>query len=136
MEVLLAFYPDEAQQLIRDIRVLAVDPESHILTEVPSQVYDVMEYLKEDDLAPDKDGKPTRHVPLWLPTVTARVAFLADVPASSSRVYLVYYNNPDAMVKLYQSDLRIQGQAPGLKIDNNPCRLPCIQIRDILTRYP
>ena len=52
VEVLLAFYPDEAQQLIRDIRVMAVDPESHILTEVPSQVYDVMEYLKEDDLAP------------------------------------------------------------------------------------
>jgi len=59
VEVLLAFYPDEAQQLIRDIRVMAVDPESHVLTEVPSQVYDVMEYLKEDDLAPDKDGKPT-----------------------------------------------------------------------------
>jgi hypothetical protein len=119
VEVLLAFYPDEAQQLIRDIRVMAVDPESHILTEVPSQVYDVMEYLKEDDLAPDKDGKPSRQVPLWLPTVTARVAFLADVPAKSSRVYLVYYNNPDAMVKLYQTDLRIQGQEPGLMIDNS-----------------
>jgi hypothetical protein len=119
VEVLLAFYPDEAQQLIRDIRVMAMDPESHVLTEVPSQVYDVMEYLNEDDLAPDKDGKPTRQVPLWLPTVTARVAFLADVPAKSSRVYLVYYNNPDAMVKLYQTDLRIQGQEPGLQVDNS-----------------
>jgi len=119
VEVLLAFYPDEAQQLIRDIRVMAVNPEDHTLTEVPSQVYDVMEYLNEDDLAPDADGNPTRQVPLWLPTVTARVAFLADVPAKSSRVYLVYYNNPDAMVKLYQTDLRVQGEEPGLQIDNS-----------------
>jgi hypothetical protein len=49
VEVLLAFYPDEAQQLTRDIRVMAVDPKTHELTEVPSQVYDQMEYLKEDD---------------------------------------------------------------------------------------
>ena len=35
--------------------------------------------LKEDDLAPDKNGKPTRKVPLWLPTVSVRVAFLADI---------------------------------------------------------
>ncbi len=119
VEVLLAFYPDEAQQLTRDVRVVAVDPKTHALTEVPSQVYDVQEYLKEDDLAPDKDGNPTRKVPLWLPTVTARVAFLADVPAKSSRVFLVYYNNTDAMVNMYKTDLRVQGEAPGLQIDNN-----------------
>ncbi len=119
VEVLLAFYPDEAQQLTRDIRVMAVDPKTHELTEVPSQVYDQMEYLKEDDLAPDKDGKPTRQTPLWLPTVTIRVAFLADVPAKSSKVFLIFYNNPDAMVKLYTTDLRMQGMAPGLQIDNS-----------------
>ena len=119
VEVLLAFYPDEAQQLTRDIRVMAVDPKTHELTEVVSQVYDVQEYLKEDDLAPDKDGKPTRQVPLWLPTVTVRVAFLADVLAKSSCVFLVYYNNADAMVKMYQTDLRVQGEEPGLQIDND-----------------
>ena len=119
VEVLLAFYPDEAQHLIRDIRVVAVDPKTHALTEVVSQVYDVQKFLKKDDLAPDKEGKPTRNIPLWLPTVTARVAFLANVPAKSSRVFLVYYNNPDAMFKVYHTDLRVQGEAPGLKIDNS-----------------
>lgn len=119
VEVLLAFYPDEAQQLIRDIRVVSVNPVTHALTEMPSQVYDQMEYLTEDDLAPDKDGKPARQVPLWLPTVTVRVAFLADVPAKTSQVFLVYYNNPNAMVKMYESDLRVQGEAPGLQIDNS-----------------
>ncbi len=119
MEVLLAFYPDEAQQLIRDVRVMAVDPKTHALTEVPSQVYDIHEYLVEDNLAPDISGNPTRKVPLWLPTVSARVSFLADVPAKSSRVFLIYYNNADAIVKLYKTDLRVQGEAPGLQIDNS-----------------
>lgn len=119
VEVLLAFYPDEAQQLMRDIRVVAVDPKTHELTEVPSQVYDQMEYLKEDDMGPDKDGNPTRQTPLWMPTVTIRVAFLADVPAKTSKVFLIFYNNPDAMVKLYTTDLKIQGMAPGLQIDNS-----------------
>ena len=118
-EVLLPFYPDEAQQLTRDIRVVSVDPQTHLITEVTSQVYDIQEYLKEDNLAPDSNGVPTRKVPLWLPTVSARVAFLADVPARSSRVFLVYYNNPDAPVKIYNSDLRVQGEAPGLQIENS-----------------
>jgi hypothetical protein len=119
VEVLLAFYPDEAMQLTRDIRVVAIDPVTHEPVEVISQVYDVQEYLVEDDLGPDDNGKPSRQVPLWLPTVSARVAFLADVPARTSRVFLVYYNNPDAMAKSYQTDLRVQGEEPGLQIDND-----------------
>lgn len=119
VEALLAFYPDEIKDLKREIRVMAIDPETHQLTEVPSQVYDIQKYLKEDDLAPDQSGKPTRQVPIWLPTVTARLAFLADVPAKSSRVFLVYYNNDNAMDKTYLTDLRVQGEAPGLQIDND-----------------
>jgi len=119
VEVLLAFYPDEAQTITRDIRVMEVNPNTHELTEVTSQVYDVMEYLVEDDFGPDKDGKLTRQVPLWLPTVTARVAFLANVPKKTSKVFLVFYNNPDAMVKTYMTDLRVQGEAPGLLIEND-----------------
>ena len=118
-EVLLAFYPDEIKDLKREIRVASVDPETHQLTEVPCQVFDIQEYLKEDDLAPDANGKPTHQVPIWLPTVTARLAFLADVPARSSRVFLVYYNNDAAMAKPYITDLHMQGDAPGLQIDND-----------------
>jgi len=119
VEVVLAFYPDEAHDLKREIRVAAVDPNTHELSEVPSQVYDIMKNLEEDDLAPGADGVPTRNVPLWLPTVTARIAFLADVPARSSRVFLVYYNNTDAMANWYQTDLRVQGDQPGLQINND-----------------
>jgi len=54
-----------------------------------------------------------------MPTVSARVAFLADVPARSSRIFMVYYGNKDAMVKSYNSDLQMSGEAPGLQINNN-----------------
>lgn len=119
VNILLPFYPDEAKDLKREIRVVSVDPQTHALTEVPSQVYDIQKYLKEDDLSPDKNGTPTRQVPIWLPTVTVQVAFLADVPARSSHVYLIYYNNDAAMTKMYSTDLHVQGEAPGLQIENS-----------------
>ncbi len=119
VEMLLAFYPDEAFDLKREIRVVAVDPESFDLTEVPCQVYDLQKYLIEDDLAPDENGKPTREVPIWFPTLSARVAFMADVPANKSKVYLVFYNNDKALVPTYNSDLKVQGEMPGLNIENN-----------------
>lgn len=118
VEVLLPFYPDEVNDLKREIRVVSFDPVTKQVTEVPSQVYDIQQYLKEDDLAPDKDGKPTRQIPVWMPTVTARVAFLANVPAKRSRVFLIYYNNKNAMVKTYTTDLHVQGEAPGLQVEN------------------
>jgi len=119
VEVLLPFYPDEAQHLKREVRVMAVDAETYELSEVPCQVYDIIKSLEEDDLAPDENGKPSRTVPIWLPTITARIAFLADVSAKSSRVFLVFYNNEEAMAKVYNSDLHVQGEAPGLQIENN-----------------
>ena len=64
------------------------------------------------DLAPDKNGKPTRQIPVWMPTVTARVAFLANVPARVSRVFLVYYNNKNGMAKTYTIDLHVGGRPP------------------------
>ncbi|MDX1618862.1 MAG: hypothetical protein R3224_08760 [Balneolaceae bacterium] len=119
VEALLPFYPDEAGNIGNDLRVVAVDPETHELDEVPSQVYDIREYLEEDDLAPDEAGKPTRDSPLWLPTVTARLAFLADLPARTSRVYLIFYDNEDARKKNYPTDLRFEGEAPGYRIGNS-----------------
>ncbi len=119
VEALLAFYPDEALDLKREIRVVAIDTKTHTLSEVPCQIYDIQKYTEEDDLDPDENGKPTRDVPVWLPTISARVAFMADVKAWSSKVYLVYYNNEKAMAKVYNTNLKVQGELPGLSIDNN-----------------
>ncbi|WP_343701415.1 hypothetical protein [Chitinophaga sp.] len=119
VKALLAFYPDEQHGLVKEVRVVAIDPETHAATEVSSQVFDVQQHLQEDDRAPDKNGKPTRAVPLWLPTVTAQVAFSATVPARQSRVYLIYYNNADAPAPRYGSDLQTTGKMPGLQVRNN-----------------
>ena len=119
VEVLLPFYPDEVTDLKREIRVVAFDPNTKSVKEITSQVYDIQEYLIDDDMAPDEEGFPTRDVPVWMPTVSARVAFLADVPARSSRIFMVYYGNKNAMVKSYDSDLQMKGEAPGLQIENN-----------------
>ncbi len=118
VEVLLPFYPDEANDLKREIRVVAVDPDNYKLTEVPSQVYDIIKYTEEDDLSAGESGGEPRTIPLWMPTVSCRLSFLAEVPAKSSRVYLVYYNNENALTPSYLSELRVQGEAPGLQIDN------------------
>jgi hypothetical protein len=119
VEVLLPFYPDEVTDLKREIRVVAVDPANHSLSEVPSQVFEIRKYLEKDNLAPLEEGQPERQIPLWMPTVTCKVAFPADVPARSSKVYLIYYNNEKAMARTYQSDLRVQGELPGLTVDND-----------------
>lgn len=119
VEVLLPFYPDEALHLKRAIRVVSIDTETHRIEEVPSQVYDIEKFLEEDDLAPDENGNPTRESPIWYGTVTARVAFLANVKARSSKVFLIYYNNENALTKIYNTDLKVLGEAPGLTIDNN-----------------
>jgi hypothetical protein len=76
VEVLLPFYPDEAGQLTRDIRVVSVDPQTHELSEVPSQVYDIEQYLVADDMGLDENGNPSREIPLWMPTVTARIRLI------------------------------------------------------------
>lgn len=119
VEVLLPFYPDEANDLKREIRVVAVDTENYSLKEVPCQVFDIQKYTVEDDLSPVAEGQAKRHIPLWMPTVTCKLAFLADVAPKTSQVYLVYYNNEKAMAKSWQTDLRVQGELPGLTIDNN-----------------
>ncbi|QGY45734.1 hypothetical protein GM418_19275 [Maribellus comscasis] len=118
VEAVVAFYPDEAFDLKREVRVVEFDSKTHAVKEVPCQVYDLQKYTEEDDMAPDENGNPTHAVPLWFPTLSARVAFLADVPANTSKVYLIYYNNDKALTKVYNSNLKVQGEMPGISIDN------------------
>jgi len=119
VEVLLPFYPDEVTDLKREVRVVSVDPINFSLSEVPCQVFEIQRNALKDSLNPLEEGQPKRQIPLWMPTLTAKLAFLADVPAKSSKVYLVYYNNEKALTKSYNTDLKVQGELPGLTIDND-----------------
>ncbi len=117
VEVLLSFYADQGTNLTNSIRVVAVDPITHAITEVPSQVYDINTDVPEGDPRPPNEKGLRRQVRIWVPTITARVAFLADVPGRTSRVYLVYHNNPGAKAPKYETDLTTSGPAPGIKVD-------------------
>jgi hypothetical protein len=120
VETLLDFYTDQSKNIRNDVRVFSIDPVTHQLAEVPSQIFNILEHLKVDKLAPLAKGAPKRTVPFWFPTVTARLAFLANVPANSSRVFLVFYNNKKAKAKEFNTDLQSQGTVQsGMQIENN-----------------
>lgn len=109
VEVLLPFYLDESENIQQDIRVVAYNKERRTLQEISSQLFDVMTYSEVDDPSTHHRSQSKEQVPYWHPTRTARLTFLADVPANSSQIYLVFYNNPEAESIDYQSDLEIAG---------------------------
>ena len=109
VEVLLPFYLDESSHIKKDIRVVAYDQISRKGTEIPSQIFDVMTYSEKDDPETHTRKGSGENVPYWHPTRTARLTFLADVPAHTSQIYLVYYNNPEAVKKDYPTDLSVAG---------------------------
>ncbi|MDQ3623117.1 MAG: hypothetical protein M3463_11595, partial [Verrucomicrobiota bacterium] len=109
VDLVLAFYADEAQNLVNDLRVVAVDPATRQITEIPSQAYDLKRDVVEGDPR-DRTGTGyarTFQAQIWVPTVTARVAFLAGVPANTSKVFLVYHNHPGAKAAGYDTPLTL-----------------------------
>lgn len=119
VEVLLSFYADEATTLARDLRVASYDPDTRAVTEVPSQVYDIRTDAAAGDPREPNEAGQVRQVQIWVPTVTAWVAFRADVPARASRIYFVYHNNPAAEAPRYASRLAAAGPPPGLAMDGD-----------------
>lgn len=88
----LGYYTERISSPENEIRVVEIDPLSGAAREIPSQVYDVMAgtELKTDEAQP---------------TVSLRVAFLADVPANTAKVFLVFYGNKNAAKPQYVTDL-------------------------------
>ncbi len=107
----LATYSDRIADPEREVRVVAIDPVSGLPQEVVSQVYHVSTWTTP------KPDKYTQN------TTTCEVAFLADVPALSEKVFLVFYGNPAAVRPQYQTDLSVQGQGLELNVENAYYRL-------------
>ena len=106
IHLLLGLYADRLGDPAREIRVVGIDPESGAPEEVPCQVYGSSVWDKMSD----------KHCQ---PTTTVEVAFLADVPALTSKVYLIFYGNPKAESPQYSSDLRVSGKGYGLTVANS-----------------
>jgi hypothetical protein len=84
-----------------------MDSQTGVGKEIPSQVLAVEKY---DTKIPGER---------YQPTTVVDVAFFADVPANSSRIYLAFYGNPKAPYPKYESDLKVKGEELGLTIENS-----------------
>jgi hypothetical protein len=104
----LAVYSDRIQDPDKELRIVAVDPVSGAHREVPCQVHEVCHFSAEGLSIGEE----------YQPTTTFQVAFFADVPAYSSRVYLAFYGNPKAKAPAYAEGLSVSGEGVGLTIDN------------------
>ncbi len=102
----LSTYADRLTDPMREVRVVAIDPTSGRSEEIPSQVYDVSTWDKRAD----------EHCQ---PTTTFGLAFMADVPANTARVYLIFYGNPYSLVPVYPTDLKVSGEGYGLVVEND-----------------
>jgi hypothetical protein len=106
VHLLLGLYADRLADPAREIRVVGIDPESGAPKEAPCQVYGSSTWDRMRD----------QHCQ---PTTTVEVAFLSDVPAFASKVYLIFYGNAEAKAPAYQSDLKVSGEGYGLTVENN-----------------
>jgi hypothetical protein len=104
----LAVYGDRVGDPERELRIVAIDPDSGAHREVPCQVSEVSRYTAEGMQVGEE----------YQPTAAFNVAFYADVPAYSTRVYLAFYGNPKARPAGYASALSFSGEKLGLTIDN------------------
>lgn len=110
VHVTLGLYADRLTAPEREVRVVAVEPLSGLASEVPSQVYGVSTW----------DERTDEHCQ---PTTTLEVAFLADVAPRASKVYLIFYGNPDAPATEYPTDLVVTGEGFGLTVENSFYRI-------------
>jgi hypothetical protein len=110
IHLLLGLYADRLTDPQREVRVVAIDPLSGVPQEVSCQVYGVSTW----------DRRKDEHCQ---PTTTLEVAFQADVPAATSRVYLIFYGNPKALQPTYPTDLSISGEGLALTVENSHYRI-------------
>ena len=104
----MAVYSDRIQDPERELRVVSVDPLSGAHREVPCQVHEVRHFTAEGLSVGDE----------YQPTTTFQLAFFADVPADSARVYLAFYGNPEARAPVHSEALSVSGTGVGLTVDN------------------
>lgn len=112
----LAVYGERIQDPERELRLVYIDHVSGEHREIPCQVSEVnrytidgLEHLKETDEFFDVRYRST---------TTFQVAFLADVPAGTSQVYLAFYGNPEAPVPAYKSTLTVAEIGLGITVEN------------------
>jgi hypothetical protein len=102
----LNFPAERLRDPYKELRLVEMSS-SGVYNEVPFQILGTSSVDVEGEKYPD--------------TVACDVLFYASVPANSTRCYIVFFDNPDAVAPLPpSSDLAVEGEGLGLTIDN-PC---------------
>jgi len=97
VEIDVRFAANTCAGLFRDVRLVKVDSDSGTLNEIPSQ------FLNERRRGAFRYG---------------RLLFQADNPAHQRVTYLLLFDNPDAELPDYETDLRVEGEGYSLDIEN------------------
>lgn len=101
----LAVYADRISDPKREVRVVEVDSDTGVHTEIPSQIGNVHVW----------DAFADQHCQ---PTCNFDAAFMSNVPAFSQKVYLVFYGNKKAEKPKYETDLKLTGEGLSLTVSN------------------
>ncbi|MGD2245711.1 MAG: hypothetical protein PVI11_04100 [Candidatus Aminicenantes bacterium] len=90
-----------------------------VYTEIPSQVYDVVEWKDKKLLSiEEKDEETGQVITRYHPTTTFSLAFLADLKRYAKASFLIFYNNSAAVRPEYPTDLSVEGQGLGKTVSN------------------
>jgi len=115
VEFSLVFYPDQITDISKELRIVQIDKNGNTKV-LPSQVYNVQKYLKEDKARHGDDGKLRPFY--WLPSVYAKVVVPISIEEKSNTVLLAFYGNPKAEKPEIKSNLKVTGEGLGLTIEN------------------
>jgi len=109
VDIALCVKTDRVKDLSREVRIMEYNPSNYMFTEIPTQTYDYQTY----------SGRGLKKSRLHEPSHSCRVLFFADVPAYQKKMYTILYGNPDASFPDYSTDLKIDGDGSGAKIEND-----------------
>ncbi len=120
VQATLLYYRDQVTDIHREIRVVRYDPSEDKHTLVPSQIIDTSVFDQTEPPMYTEEGEVKSKT--FLPTGSVTIAFEGDVSANSHAIYLVFYGNPDANEAETDTILSVQGDHPGVVVENDAYR--------------
>lgn len=124
----LSVFKDKIRNPAQEVRLVEVNPshrsfadakEGYPCVEVPSQVYHVSVF--DDPQYVNKveyDSTLKKEIRRYHATTCFEVAFLAYLEPYEQKLYMIFYDNPNAQKPDYKSDLVVSGSGIGKTVEN------------------
>ena len=110
--VTLGLYASQMREPMEEIRVIVYDSEhpqadGRGYVEIPYQILTATSW-ENSQFITEKKNSNLSGLNQYDATTTVELVFMADVPASGSKVYLIFYGNPQAPLPYYATELKIR----------------------------